>query len=143
MGRWGYLLALGGGSFLIGGVLVFGGGGWLWAGRKARLVRDGEPFAGIVTDHDTRRPGKGNQAPSVRLRFAFTDATGEERTGKSCWLPSDVAPRWPIDEPILVLQDPANATRFEADIFEARADDLAGLKDDSPDEEVNEDQPLP
>jgi hypothetical protein len=35
--------------------------------------------------------------------------------------------RWPVDEPILVLQDPNKATRFEADVFEARADDLARL----------------
>jgi hypothetical protein len=35
--------------------------------------------------------------------------------------------RWPVGVPILVLQDPICPTRFEADIFEARADDLARL----------------
>jgi hypothetical protein len=33
--------------------------------------------------------------------------------------------RWPVDESNLVHQDPNKPARFEADIFEARADDLA------------------
>jgi Protein of unknown function (DUF3592) len=127
---WGYLFALAGGGLLVGGTLVFGIGGWFWAGRKARLVRDGEPFLGVVTEHDTRTSGKSRQT-SYRLRYAFTDAGGTERTGKSCWLPRGLESRWPVDGPILVLQDPANPARFEADIYEARADDLARFQGES------------
>ena len=128
LARWGYLLALGGGGLLLGGVLVFGIGGWFWAGRKARLVCSGVPFLGTVTNHDTRSSGRRNQEPSCRLRFMFTDAAGTELTGKSCWLPQGLAPQWPINEPILVLQNPDEPARFEADIFRVRADDLSQLQ---------------
>jgi hypothetical protein len=43
--------------------------------------------------------------------------------GKSVWLPRGLETRWQIGESILVLQDPSNPERFEADIFAARADD--------------------
>src|SRR5262249_54636071 len=102
-------------------------GGWFWAGRKAWLVRDGDPFLGVVTDHLTRTWGSRNQQPSYRLRFTFTDATGVERSGPSAWLERSQESRWAIGENILVLQDPNNLERFEADFFEARADDLARL----------------
>jgi hypothetical protein len=130
--RWGYLLALGGGGLLICGALIFGIGGWFWTGRKARLVRDGVPILGIVDEQETRTldlTGRGNREPSYGLRFTFTDTEGNERTGKSVWLPRELVPRWPADEPILVLQDQSNPARFEADIFEARAADLARLRE--------------
>jgi hypothetical protein len=125
--KWGYILALAGGSALIIGVLVFGIGGWFWVGRKARLVRHGEPLLGVVTDHLSRTWGSRNQQPSYRLRFTFTDAIGVERSGTSAWLDRGQEVRWAIGENILVLQEPNNPERFEADIFEARADDLARL----------------
>ncbi len=123
---WGYLFALAGGALLVGGALAFGIGGWVWAGRKARLVREGEPFLGVVTAHDTKSSGRGRQT-AHRLRYAFTDAAGTEWTGRSCWLTEEQATRWPVDGPILVLQDPGNPARFAADVYGARADDLARL----------------
>jgi hypothetical protein len=128
--HWGHHLLLAIGSVLAAGVFVLTLGGWIWAGRKARLVQKGEPFLGAVTEHQSRSFSLNQQKPrepSVRLLYTFTDAEGTERAGKSCWLPKDLVPRWPPGTPILVLQDPTRPTRFEADIFEARADDLARL----------------
>ena len=73
--------------------------------------------------------GGRNRQPSCRLRFTFTDSNRIERTGKSVWLLRGLESRWQIGESILVLQDPNNPERFEADTFETRADDLKRLSE--------------
>ncbi|HLW64682.1 MAG TPA: DUF3592 domain-containing protein [Gemmataceae bacterium] len=125
--KWGYILALAAGCVLLAGVLVLGVGGWFWAGRKMQLVRDGEPSRGVVTDLEAKSSGAQNRQTSYRLRFQFIDSTGVERYGKSVWLPRALESRWQAGDSILVLQDPNNPERFEADIFEARADELKEL----------------
>jgi hypothetical protein len=131
LARWGYVLLLGIGGVLLAATLTLALGGWIWAGRKARLVQDGTPFLGTVTGHETRALGKGKQQPSYRLVYTFTDADGTERSGKSVWLSRDLQARWQDDVSILALQDPNRPDRFEADVFEARADDRAALTEES------------
>jgi hypothetical protein len=123
--RWNWLFCVGIGSLLVGCLVGGSVGVWIWAGRHARLVRDGVPFVGLVTEHDDQKSGH-------RLRFTFTDATATRRSGTSWFLSPELMSRWPVNKPILVLQDPSNPTRFEADIFGTRADELARLRDLSP-----------
>jgi len=124
--RYGYLFAVGAGGLLVAGALGVGIGRWIWAARKARLVFAGDPVLGIVTGRKTAVSGS-NRTPPVRVLYQFTDTTGTERPGATCWLLEKQAAAWPEGVPILVLQDPNNPARSEADIFGARSDDLARL----------------
>jgi hypothetical protein len=58
------------------------------------------------------------------------DAGGTKQSGKSVWLPRDLQARLQDDQSILVLQE-LNRPGFEADVFEARADDRAALTEES------------
>lgn len=126
--RWAYLGALIIGGVILVGVLGLSAFGVVKAGRLARLVRDGEPILGSVTGHETETSKDGKPAQSHHLQYTFTGRDGTERTGTSVWLSKRLMERWPVDEPILVLQDATDPNRFEADVFEARPDDLARLR---------------
>jgi hypothetical protein len=69
-------------------------------------------------------------AGTYRLVYSFTDETGQTWEGRGPPQPWSLAARWDPGETILVLYDPRNPGRNEADVFEARMDDLARLQDE-------------
>jgi hypothetical protein len=125
---WG-LLILGG----IGGVFAFVGIplaaiAFVKSGRRARLVRYGTPVLGIVSavvENDSALKVQG----TYRLVYNFTDENGQPWEGRGPPQPWSLAARWDPGEKILVLYDPRNPGRNEADVFEARMEDLARLEE--------------
>jgi hypothetical protein len=99
------------------------------ATRRVRIVRDGVPALGVVDELEIdESAGKVNGVPFYRLTYTFTDEDGKTNEGHSAALPRALQDRWQPGDPILILYDRANPTRNEADIFQARADDLARLQ---------------
>src|SRR5207245_485810 len=69
--------------------------------------------------------------PRCRLRFEFLDAHGRPRHGQTHWLPEDIGCYWNQGDSILVLCDPEQPERPEADVFQIRPDDKERLMTDS------------
>ena len=123
-------LALGligtGGLLAILGVLGLGYQS-LKAKRRARVVRTGSPYHGIVTEID-EHPVR-NGAARFILSFEFHDADGDAYDGW-VWLPARLRDRWNPGKTILVLWDGTCNSYPEPDIFETRPDDeLARLRE--------------
>jgi len=96
------------------------------AARRARLVRTGTPALGAVdcvVENDSAVKLEG----TFRVRYHFTDAEGTTREGRGPAQAWSRAGRYSTGESVLVLYDPANPARHEADLFEARSDELAEL----------------
>jgi hypothetical protein len=101
-----------------------------WSGRRTRLVRDGVAALGVVGE-----VVEDNSAVKVagkyRLTYQFTDGQGTTWEGRGPPQPWSLAARWDPGETILVLYDPRNPRRNEADVFETRQDDLARLQEEA------------
>jgi hypothetical protein len=98
------------------------------ARARARLIQYGTPALGIageVVENDAALKVSG----TYRLLYNFTDASGQTREGRGPAQPWSLAARWDPGETILVLYDPDNPSRNEADVFEARNEDLDMLQD--------------
>jgi Protein of unknown function (DUF3592) len=132
---WGPVVAAGfGGLFAITGwsLAVYA---FIRSGRRVRIVRDGVPALGVVDDLlIDESAGKVNGIPFYCLTYRFTDEEGSTHEGRSPALPRALQSRWQAGDPILILYDRENSARSEADIFEARADDLTQLQDQGGDE---------
>src|SRR5262249_2054398 len=125
--RWAMHMGLSlGGLLYVGGGLV-GVGGWWWATRKARLVVEGKPVLGEVTDRVCPFWGQALSPPRSCLHFQFVNSRGSIQTGKTHWLPEDIACCWNPGNSILVLCDPADPSRSEADVFQVRDADKERL----------------
>ncbi len=114
--------------------LVFAGVGWilvirafLAAGRKARLMAEGIPALGEVTDIQEDRTETIDGRHPRFLAYRFVDGRGRERTGRSPNIPFSIEGRWRPGSPLLVVQDPDDPEHHEADIFDLRLDDLERL----------------
>jgi hypothetical protein len=98
------------------------------SGLRARIVREGVPALGVVealvTDDDVWL----HTSRLARVAYHFTDAAGTTWKGRG-W-PQQWTERYPWAEgdTILILYDPRDPRRNEADIFNARADDLAKVR---------------
>jgi hypothetical protein len=125
---WGPVVVAGfGGLFTVIGwsLIVYA---FVRSGRRVRIVRDGVPALGavdaLVIDESA---GKVNGVPFYCLTYQFTDQDGKAQEGRSPALPRALQARWQPGDSILILYDRKNPARNEADIFEARADELAQL----------------
>jgi hypothetical protein len=67
-------------------------------------------------------------AGTYRLLYHFADGGGSTWEGRGPPQPWSLAARWDPGETILVLYDPRNPRRNEADVFEARNNDLDRLQ---------------
>ncbi|HEV3078472.1 MAG TPA: DUF3592 domain-containing protein [Gemmataceae bacterium] len=129
-GRWIMMMSLTLGGILYAAGCVWGFGGWVWATRKARRVLRGTPVLGEVTQRASPFWARLVAPPRSRLRFEFLDAHGRPRRGKTHWLPEDVVCYWNQGDSILVLCDPEQPERPEADVFQIRPDDKERLMTD-------------
>ncbi len=96
--------------------------------QRARLVRAGRATLGVVgelVEDDSPVRFKG----AYRLTYHFDDEAGASWEGRGPAQTWSLAARWDPGETILVLYDPANPRRNEADIWEVRADDWARLEE--------------
>jgi hypothetical protein len=127
------------------GLLLFGGTGLLFtsvgltlaaialvdSGRRARLVRNGTPALGVV-DGVEENDAALKVAGTYRLAYHFEDGAGATWQGRGPAQPWSLAARWDAGEDILVLYDPQNPRRNEADVWEARNDDFDRLREETP-----------
>jgi hypothetical protein len=125
-------VAFGSGLFLLLGGLVLVGSAWSRARRRWRVVRNGIPCLGRVTEVLTAPNPNGHEAhagkPSgYHLGYTFQDSRGVHHDGQTAGLPPEVAFHWKPGDPILVLYAPPDIFRHEVDLFGARADDLQTL----------------
>jgi hypothetical protein len=104
-------------------------GGWVWATQKARRVASGTPVLGEVTERASPLWARLTSPAWYRLQFEFTDAHGHTQSGKTHWLTEDIACYWSDGDSILVLCDPRQRARPEADVFQVRQDDKERLLD--------------
>ncbi len=126
------------------GMLLFGGIGLLFtliglmlaaiafmnSGSRARLIRMGTPALGVVDGvHENDAALK--VAETYRLAYHFEDETGTTWQGRGPAQPWSLAARWDVGENILVLYDPQNPRRNEADVWEARNDDFDRLREET------------
>jgi hypothetical protein len=124
------------------GLLILGGIGGVFAvigitlaviafvdsGRRARLVRCGIPTLGVVGElagNDSALKVTG----TYRLTYSFTGPNGTTFEGRGPAQSKSLATRWDPGETILVLYDARNPKRSEADVFEARNEELAKLQE--------------
>jgi hypothetical protein len=129
---WGpvVLLVAGGLFSMIGWALAVTA--FITSGHRMRMVRDGVPALGVVAELQIdESAGKVNGMPYYCLAYHFTDEEGKTRQGRSAALPRALQSKWQAGDSILILYDRTNPDRCEADIFQARADDLARLRDTS------------
>jgi len=129
--RWIQMMSLTFGGILYGGSLVCAVGGWMWATRKARCVVRGTPALGEVTERYSPFWARLVAPARARLYFQFIDAHGYLQSGKSHWLPEDIACYWTQGDSILVLCGPDEPVRLEADVFQVRPEDKERLLIDS------------
>jgi hypothetical protein len=96
--------------------------------QRVRLIQTGMPALGIVEEvieNDSALKLEG----TYRVTYRFTDPQGESWEGRGPPQSWSLASRWDKGETILVLYDPRNPSRNEADLFEARSEDLTQLQD--------------
>jgi hypothetical protein len=124
------------------GLLLLGGIGGLFASigipfaavalvqsvRRAHIVQHGTPTIGIVTEVAENNAAL-KVAGTYRLLYRFTVENGETVEGRGPPQPWSLAARWNPGETILVLYNPHNPRRNEADVWEARNEDLAKLQE--------------
>jgi hypothetical protein len=108
-------------------------GGWLivsaaWrAARRARVVLVGDPIMARITDVQ-----RIDNYRASHIEYVFTDGRGNARDGRTPPLSKQLASRWNVGDPILVLCRNGDVIHHEADVYGARATDLARLlKDDA------------
>lgn len=101
-------------------------GSWLGAGRRTGLLFRGAPARGQVTGIERHANLRINGRNPAYLTYQFTDGQGRRRQGQSALLPLGLESRWQPGDPILILYDPADTQRHEADIHDLRADELPG-----------------
>ncbi len=126
-GLWVIWLLLGIGALFGSLGIVFLGYALVQSGRRARLVREGTPALGTV-DAVVKDDGAVKVKGNYRLAYHFTDNEGNTWEGRGPSQPWSLAARWNPGETILVLYDPRDPRRNEADVFEARSDDLDELQ---------------
>jgi hypothetical protein len=126
--RWGLILGgVGAILFLSVGLAIIGS--LLWSsGRRARLIRTGTPALGVV-DSVVENDAAAKLEGTYRVTYHFTDAEGTTREGRGPAQPWSLAGRFKAGDAVLVLYDPGNPARHEADLFETRSDELAQLQD--------------
>jgi hypothetical protein len=100
------------------------------SGRRARRVRDGTPALGVV-DGVYENDAVLKVAGTYRLAYHFEDEAGTTWQGRGPAQPWSLAARWDAGERILVLYDPQNPGRNEADVWEARNDDFDRLREET------------
>jgi hypothetical protein len=124
------------------GLLLLGGFGGVFASigipfalvalvqsvRRARLVQFGKPTIGTVTEVAENHAAL-KVAGTYRLLYRFAVEDGETVEGRGPPQPWSLAARWNPGETILVLYNPRKPGRNEADVWEARNDDLAKLQE--------------
>ena len=98
--------------------------------RRAHLVRHGIPALGIVSGVAKNDSALQVNGPGTyRMVYSFKLENGATYDGRGPAQPWSLAARWDPGENILVLYDPRNPRRNEADVWEARNDDLAKLQE--------------
>lgn len=114
---------------------TFGGVGWILvgrsfivSGRRAALMRSGMGALGTVRAVEMNMQVKINNRHPYYLSYEFADETGVKHEGRSPNLPRKLNDRWQPGDPVLIVYDPMDASRHEADIFEMRGDELQMLK---------------
>jgi hypothetical protein len=99
--------------------------------RRVRVVRKGVAVLGtmdgVVEDASSSR---GNTR-FFRVAYRFVDDGGTTHAARGPAQSWSRVGGWQTGETILVLYDPANPERNEADIFQARSDDFARLQQDA------------
>lgn len=95
--------------------------GFLGALGRLRLVKNGNPVQGEVTGMEEDRRTKINNRHPLYLTFKFTGVDGREYTGRTPNLPRKMENRFHVGEPITVVYDRSDMSRFEADVFGIRS----------------------
>jgi hypothetical protein len=111
------------GTFVCAVTGLFGTSRWLGAHARVRRIREGTAVAGEIIERLPRPFFRFGDLVQYRLHYHFTDLAGARRSGKTPWLPRDVACRYAGGDPILVLCSPTAPWRHEADVFQVRTDD--------------------
>ena len=125
---WGLLILGGiGGVFAAVGVPITAVA-LLMSGRRTWLVRNGAPALGVVSG-TVENDAALKVADTYRLGYRFVDENGQTWEGRGPPQPWSLAARWDAGETILVLYNPRKPRRNEADVWEARMEDLARLEE--------------
>jgi hypothetical protein len=98
------------------------------SGRRVRLIQTGVPAIGVVTGV-AEDGGAVKVTGTYRVAYQFADPSGATWPGRGPPQPYSLAFRWNPGDAMLVLYDPRNPNRNEADLFETRSDELAALQD--------------
>jgi hypothetical protein len=98
------------------------------SGQRVRLIQSGVPALGAVTGV-AEDGGAVRVTGTYRVAYQFTDPSGATWPGRGPAQPYSLAFRWNTGDAMLVLYDPRNPHRNEADLFETRSDELAALQD--------------
>ncbi len=126
--RWGLWGMTGLGSLFATAGVLMAGSVWIASGRRVQRIRTGMPAVGVVeavveNDSALKVPN------TYRVLYQFTDernATWKGRGPPQAWSRTG---RWKAGDVILVLYDPQNPDRNEADLFEVRSEELAALQE--------------
>jgi hypothetical protein len=115
--------------------LVFGGTGWLlvlwtWGKIRARVVllRTGMSAMATITAVEVNLSVRINGRHPRYLAYEFCDDTGRQHQGRSADLPPRLDNRWQAGDPILVVYDRLDPAKHEADIFDLKEKEPAGLR---------------
>lgn len=125
--QWGLMATAGIGFLFVTFGIVTGACLLIRSGRRARLIQTGVPALGVV-DEVVENDSALKVAGTFRVLFQFTDGQGATWQGRGPPQPWSLAGRWEPGDAILVLYDPRNPGRNEADLFEVRPDELAELQ---------------
>jgi hypothetical protein len=106
--------------------------------QRVRLIQTGAPAVGVVTGVAADDSAV-TVAGVFRVAYQFTDPNGATLPGRGPPQPYSLAYRWNPGDALLVLYDPRDASRNEADLFETRSDELAQLQDQA-EEDAEEDR---
>jgi Protein of unknown function (DUF3592) len=96
--------------------------------RRVRLIRYGVPALGTVNTVAENKSALRFQG-SYRVHFQFADQCGDSWEGQGPPQAWSLAGRWNAGDVVLVLYDPKNPRRNEADLFETRSDEQVAMED--------------
>jgi hypothetical protein len=107
--------------------ILFGGAGGLLArrtfiisGQRVELLRHGRSVMAAVTAVETNAGVTINNRHPRYLKYEFVDEAGTKHQGRSVDLPQRMENRWQTGDPILVMYDPRDPSKHDADVFDLK-----------------------
>jgi hypothetical protein len=84
---------------------------------RLRLIRTGLPTLGTVTAIEIERRVRINNRHPLYLSYSYEDDRSRARRGRTVLLPRGLEDRWAPGDGIVVVFDPMDPSRSEADVF--------------------------